>query len=78
LFVLRYEDLVADPQGRLQAAYAAMQDAPPFVPETPFVPSSVRSKRLALNEQDHAAKLEHCGEVAKQFGYDLAADIGQR
>jgi len=78
LFVLRYEDLVADPQGRLQAAYAAMQDAPPFVPETPFVPSSVRSKRLALNEQDHAAILEHCGEVAKQFGYDLAADIGQR
>ncbi len=78
LFVLRYEDLVGDPQGRLAAVYAAMQDAPPFVPETPFVPSGVRSKRQALNGQDHAAILEHCGEVAKQFGYDLTADIGAR
>lgn len=78
MFVLRYEDLVGDPQGRLAAVYAAMQEAPPFVPETPFVPSSVRSKRQALNEQDHAAILQHCGEVARQFGYDLAADIGTR
>jgi hypothetical protein len=78
LFVLRYEDMVADPQGRLEQVYAALKDAPPFVPEQPFVPSSARSKRQVLNEQDYAAVLEHCGEVAACFGYDLAAGIGVR
>jgi len=75
LTILRYEDMVVDPERNLRDFYLSLDGRPKFLPITPFVASSARSKRVALNELDYSAILEHTSDTASQFGYDLKKDV---
>lgn len=70
LILLRYEDLVMNPETTLQDLFQRLRGAPDFIPSTPFVPSSIRSKRLGLNELDRSAIFEHTREAARLLGYE--------
>jgi len=69
--ILRYEDLVSDPESKLREIFSNMPYALDFSPLIPFTASSIRSKREALNELDRSAILEYTQVTASQFGYDL-------
>lgn len=71
--VIRYEQLVTDPERTLRDLLASIPAAPSLVPVQPFVPSSVRTRRVSsLTADDLAAIREVCADVAARFGYDLA------
>lgn len=73
LHLLRYEDLVADPQMHISTLLKRIPYSPDFRPVQPFSPSSVSHKRSAnLNIQDIQAIREICSETASAFGYDLS------
>lgn len=74
LFILRYEELVLNPEDRLRELYERMPEPPEFVPSTPFVASAIRSKRQSLNELDRSAILEYTREAAFELGYILDAE----
>lgn len=71
--VIRYEQLVTDPERTLRDLLASIPAAPPPVPVEPFVPSAVRTQRVSsLTADDLAAIHDVCADVAARFGYDLA------
>jgi Sulfotransferase family len=71
LILLRYEDLVTNPELKLRELWHSLPGAPEFLANTPFAASSVRSKRQALSVLDRSAILEHTCELASQLGYAL-------
>ena len=72
--VVRYEDLVSDPERHLRSLYAQLRNAPAFHAIQPFQPSAARKARSSnLTMRDVEAIREVCGDAAAAFGYDLRA-----
>lgn len=74
--VVSYERLVTEPEQTLRGVFDRIPRSPPFVPVTPFVPSTVRMRRAsALTVNDLAAIREVCVDVAARFGYDTSTFV---
>lgn len=72
--VLRYEDLVSDPERHLKDLFTHIANVPAFRPIEPFHPSSARKARSSiLTTGDIEVIREVCGDAAAAFGYDLRA-----
>lgn len=73
LHLVRYEDLVDDPEKQFRTLFKYLAYAPEFRPLQPFKPSSVSRKRSAnLTSDDIQAIRQTCSETAWVFGYDLS------
>ncbi len=71
--VLRYEDLVADPEQVLRTLLGRLRRAPPFEPLEPIAPATARRHRSsAMTDRDYDAIHDLCADVAREFDYDLA------
>jgi len=74
--VVRYEDLVVDPERMLQQLLHQIPGSLAFVPKSPFQPTSARRNRLiGLTKDDIAAIRRECRETAESFGYDVNAPL---
>lgn len=71
LHVVRYEDLVADPERQLKILFWHFGNIFEFRPIQPFKPSSASRKRSAnLTPDDIQAIRRTCSETAAAFGYN--------
>jgi hypothetical protein len=76
---LRYEDLVQDPVGRLEALYRAL-DLGDFEPAEPHVErylagvKGYETNRYLLTPAEQAAVTRRWGAVIRRYGYDVRAD----
>lgn len=71
LHVVRYEDIVADPERQLKILFRHFGDIFEFQPIQPFKPSSISRKRSAnLTPDDIQAIRRTCSETAAAFGYN--------
>lgn len=80
---LRYEDLIADPVGRVKATYRAL-DLGDFEPARPHVERHVaglkgyETNRYVLTADERTVIAERWGEVIRRYGYDtsIARQLG--
>jgi len=72
LLVIRYEDLMSNPELHLKKIFNSITGLPAEIRPTQAVsPSKIRCNRSILDEEDRIAIYEVCEKIASKFGYYL-------
>lgn len=69
MMIVRYEELVRDPEAHLRRILDAVPGAPPYHPLEAIDASEPRSKRDTLSQEQIDTIRQICGPMAARFGY---------